>query len=152
MCMTAIPSTKKHVLLIDDDEDEKYIFELAAAKTDHSITIDHVTTCDKKKLSMLVKPDFIFLDINMPDHDGFVWLKSIREKVKEPIPVIMYSTSQNPENIQKAYSMGASLFVTKPDTSSKLSLILEQVFALDWSNPTLIAKDSFTKKTFHIVQ
>jgi CheY-like chemotaxis protein len=150
MCMTDFPSTKKHVLLIDDDEDEKYIFELAAAKSDHPITVDHVTTCDKKKLATLAKPDFIFLDINMPEHDGFVWLKSLREKLTEPIPVIMYSTSQNPENIHKAYRMGASLFVTKPDTSTRLSLILKQVFDLDWSNPVQVAEENFTNKTFHI--
>lgn len=151
MCTAALQGKKKHVLLIDDDEDEKDIFELAAAKCDLPIELDHVKECDQKKLASLTKPDFIFLDINMPNHDGFLWLKGIREKVAEPIPVIMYSTTRNPEKVQQAYQLGASLFVTKPDTSAKLSRILQEVFQLDWSDPVRLAEKSFANNNFHLI-
>ncbi len=149
MAMIAPLKKKPHVLLIDDDEDEKDIFEMAASRSALSIQLDYVGECDREKLAKLAKPDFIFLDINMPNHDGFAWLRGIREKVAEPIPVIMYSTTRNPEKVQQAYHLGASLFVTKPDTSAKLSQILQSVLRMDWSNPVQLTQESYANNTFH---
>ena len=144
-------SKATHVLLIDDDEDERDIFELAIAQSNLPIELDNVTTCDKEKLSSLKKPDFIFLDINMPIYDGFVWLKGIREKVAERIPVIMYSTTRNPEKIEKAYKMGANLFVSKPETTASLSNILRKILRMNWENPTKLTEESYANDKFHYV-
>ena len=138
-----------YILLIDDDEDEKEIFQLAASKNNLPVTVNHITDCRQEYLTTMPKPDFIFLDINMPGHDGFSWLDAIRQKIAAPIPVIMYSTTGSTEKVRKAYDLGANLFVSKPATSSALSTILTRILELDWSDPKKLREESFAADWFH---
>jgi CheY-like chemotaxis protein len=57
----------------------------------------------------------LILDLNMPDIDGFEILEKLRadEQFKK-MPVIILSTSSLPADINKAYELGCSSFITKP--------------------------------------
>ncbi|PCK07677.1 MAG: hypothetical protein COA42_13125 [Alteromonadaceae bacterium] len=60
-------------------------------------------------------PDLILLDINMPVMDGRETLKAIRKDEQlHTIPVIMLTTSNNDQDVEQSYNMGANAFVTKP--------------------------------------
>ncbi len=62
------------------------------------------------------KPDIIILDINMPIMDGKSVLKEIRnDDDLIGIPVLMLSTSQSERDIAECYSMGANIYINKPD-------------------------------------
>lgn len=75
------------------------------------------------------KPDLIFLDINMPVMNGWQCLKKLKtDSSWKDIPTIMYSTSSSKRDIDLAYELGATLFVTKPEDIDELRGILE-VFA-----------------------
>lgn len=138
------------ILLVDDDADELDLFQDALVKVKDSISLFYVQKCNMKKLRTIPKPDLIFLDINMPEYDGFDWLKSIREKVAEPIPVIMYSTSRNPEKISLAQEFGANLFITKPQSQEALVKTLDKVLQFDWSNPEQVTKECMESNRFHV--
>lgn len=60
----------------------------------------------------------VFTDLAMPEMDGFELLEAIREHTDENIrelPVIVATGAGNPESAkQKAFSLGATDFVTKP--------------------------------------
>ena len=62
-------------LLIDDDEDDRELFEIALteASSDAAFTSSS-SCCDALELlkSGTLKPDYIFLDLNMPKKNGFV--------------------------------------------------------------------------------
>jgi CheY-like chemotaxis protein len=147
----SIPESKPMtILLIDDDHEELDLFELAVAESGLPITMLYAKECNSEKLKALPRPDFIFLDINMPVFDGFYWLKAIREKVPEEIPIIMYSTTSIPQRIDLAYKLGANLFLSKPDTVATLITALKKILQLDWSNPRQLAEESFKKSNFHV--
>lgn len=150
--MPITPQKTFHIVLVDDDEDEKQLFELAARNANLPIKLDHLTTCEEARQRNLPLPDFVFLDINMPLHDGFAWLQGIRKHVEQQVPVVMYSTTSNPEKVQKAFEMGANLFITKPDTSSVLSRMLKEVLAMDWSDPKQLAESSYACNCFHLAR
>ncbi|HEX8357129.1 MAG TPA: response regulator [Segetibacter sp.] len=62
-------------------------------------------------------PQLILLDLNMPRKSGFEALKELKQiEALRKIPVVIFSTSIASKDIEKAYELGASCFVTKPNT------------------------------------
>ena len=129
------------ILYVDDDLDDRVIISEVFREIDPSINC--LTVCDGRQAIEFLNstgplPDYIFLDINMPYHDGFSWLKGIREKGYEDLPVIMYTNSGNPEHIIQAYRDGADLYYIKPTSFSDLMKGLKALMDLDWSDPLSI--------------
>ncbi|TMG90423.1 MAG: response regulator, partial [Betaproteobacteria bacterium] len=68
-------------------------------------------------------PDLIFLDLKMPEMDGFQVLRWIRSHpATRMTPLAVYSASFIPEDIAKGYSDGANYFITKP---SDLTVLID---------------------------
>lgn len=118
----------------DDDIDDLFLFEEALKAADPAVKI--ITANDgKTALEILnskseVLPDIIFLDINMPMVNGWECLEAIKENIRlDQIPVIIYSTSNNPRDINKAYEKGAFCFCTKPDQFRILVNLLKLIIA-----------------------
>lgn len=65
-------------------------------------------------------PDFIFLDIQMPDMDGITILKEIK-KIDDRVQVIMITGKDDKELQAKAKKYGAIDYITKPLDLSELS-------------------------------
>ena len=59
-------------------------------------------------------PDLILLDIMMPVMSGYEVCEEIRRIYHEPIPIIMVSARDSPDDIAKGLEMGANDYVTKP--------------------------------------
>jgi DNA-binding response OmpR family regulator len=79
-------------------------------------------------------PDYIFLDINMPLVDGKKCLIEIKKSSKlKNIPVVMYSTTSDTNEIKEYYKLGAHDFLIKPNNFSTLCDSLESIFALSRS-------------------
>ncbi|HWA35879.1 MAG TPA: response regulator [Cyclobacteriaceae bacterium] len=120
------------ILIADDDNEDREIFREAIKEIDSSINCLELRngkeTLDFLTRELVVLPNYVFLDINMPILDG----KSCLTKMKsnpalKSIPVIMYSTSFNPEEIQECYRMGAEKFITKPGSFIDLLASLQPV-------------------------
>src|SRR5687767_5331189 len=68
-----------------------------------------------------VFPDYIFLDINMPIMSGRECLICISNDARlRQVPVIIYSTSSNPLEIESFKRLGASDFIVKPGSFARL--------------------------------
>jgi chemotaxis family two-component system response regulator Rcp1 len=62
-----------------------------------------------------VRPDIIFLDLNLPRKSGREVLREIKGDVDlTPIPVIILSSSSAAADVADAYTLHANAFVTKP--------------------------------------
>lgn len=60
-------------------------------------------------------PDLILLDLNLPKKDGRDVLKEIKANPKlKRIPVVVFSTSEDENDISTSYGLHANSFVTKP--------------------------------------
>jgi len=65
--------------------------------------------------------DLILLDIMMPDLDGFEVCKVLKNIPKlKYVPIIFLSAKNKQEDIQKAFEIGGSDYITKPFYSSEL--------------------------------
>lgn len=122
---------KPLLMVTDDDSDDLFLFEEALKSVDPEIGL--ITATDGKqaleKLNSLdVLPDLVFLDINMPGMNGWECLTRIKqdERLKE-IPVIIYSTSNNQRDIDRAFELKAFCFCTKPDDFKSLVRMLAMI-------------------------
>jgi CheY-like chemotaxis protein len=114
-----------HCLLIDDDLDDCEIWSLIVQGINPAIKTDTITE-PSEALNRLDHdggwaPDVIFLDLNMPKMDGIDCLKRIREMDRhKQTPVIIYSTSTNPKDIENCERLGASDYLIKPASLAAL--------------------------------
>lgn len=138
----------KNILLIDDDPDELMLFNIAIQEIDPSIQVSYISNKDQLPKEDNCKiPDLLFLDINMPDWDGFTWLQKIRNKGVQ-VPIVMFSTSSNPEKINKAYTNGADLYLSKPMTFGSFVNSLQEVLQLNWSKPEEVTNQHYINGRF----
>lgn len=111
---------KIHVLLADDDADDRFFFEYVFREL--SISTHLSTVSDGEKLMEFLHknsndlPDVLFLDLNMPRKNGSECLSEIKsdEKLRQ-LPVIIYSTSFYEEVARQLYENGAHYYVRKSD-------------------------------------
>ncbi|MGB9936589.1 MAG: response regulator [Methanobacterium sp.] len=71
-------------------------------------------------------PDIIILDMNLPKIDGMAVLETIKDYNNlKNIPVIVFGTSNDSEEIKNAYKAHANCYIVKPINFDKLNNILE---------------------------
>jgi CheY-like chemotaxis protein len=124
------------VLIIDDDEDDRSIFCAAIRELSPSIECKEAESCYQGHTlltqNLQALPDYIFLDINMPRVDGETCFRRLKkDKAVSHIPVIMYSTTDNQQEIKRFYERGAFAFVTKPREYGALLNSLRSVLNLN---------------------
>ena len=62
-----------------------------------------------------VIPEIIFLDLSLPKLSGLEIIRKIRDSQGlEHTPIVILSSSENPDEIRKAYRLGGNCFVRKP--------------------------------------
>lgn len=121
-------------LLVDDDNDDHYIFRDALNKVDPTVILLNEKNGDTaiRKLDALnpYLPDVIFLDLNMPRMGGIEFLKVIkRDPEYKNVPVYIYSTSSRESDITEAMEAGATDYFIKPGTIDELNRIIAKVLS-----------------------
>ena len=111
------------ILIVDDDPADAEIIqelleECATVVEIHVVhdgidALEYLHSCTHVSASGL--PDLILLDLNMPRKDGREVLQEIRatEQLLH-LPVIILTTSQEEDEIEQAYRLGATCYVSQP--------------------------------------
>ncbi len=106
------------ILLIDDNPDDIDLARRAVARRNSGTTLEAASS-GREALERLNGngnlPRAIFLDINMPEWNGFDVLRRLRENERtRHVPVVMLTTSNEPRDVLKSYELGANSYVPKP--------------------------------------
>ncbi|MEX2235392.1 MAG: response regulator [Cyclobacteriaceae bacterium] len=103
------------ILYADDDVDDRELLSEAFQEIDSSISCRTVSDGQEaiETLHQIIElPDFVFLDINMPVMDGRNCLVELKKDSRlKVIPVIIYSTAIDQDEINRFYKLGASSFL-----------------------------------------
>jgi len=126
-----VESKLARVMLVDDNDTDNFISKRIIEITGFAEEVD-VKNSGKSALEYLEEakedpnklPGIIFLDINMPLVDGFVFLyefEKFSEYVKSKCKVIILSSSDNKRDIDKIINNDHVIrFITKPLTETAL--------------------------------
>jgi len=140
-----IPMANKSVnlvLLVDDNDTDNFISkriieitkfaEKVIVKNSGKSALEYLESVQNENAEL---PDVIFLDINMPIVDGFVFLfefETFPDHIKQKCKIIILSSSNNKRDIAKIVDNEYVIkFITKPLTEKALqeiqSLLVEEV-------------------------
>lgn len=124
--MQPMPLTKRSaydVLLVEDDPGDAGLAREALREGKFTCRIHHADGGDAaldfmRRRGAYVeapRPDLVLLDLNMPGITGWDVLQEMRgDPLLTHLPVVVLTTSDYPADVNRAYSLGANSFVTKP--------------------------------------
>ncbi len=123
------PFMKKYyatILVVDDDPNDLHLTELALRKTGVTSPI-HLCHDGEEAIAYMMGegqygnrekfayPTFIITDLKMPHADGFAVLEHLKSNPEwAVIPTVVFSASEDLDDIKKSYMLGASSYHVKP--------------------------------------
>jgi CheY-like chemotaxis protein len=127
--------SNKLVFIVDDDPDDRQII-LDALLENHP-TLDYMFIDSAEELLLRLhnreaeRPHLILLDLNMPGIMGLQALHEIREnKTFSQIPIIVLTSSTLERDRQLSYELGASCFLTKPQSYKQMVVVTHAIVTL----------------------
>jgi DNA-binding NtrC family response regulator len=107
-----------HVMIVDDEQDVKFLFQQKFRKEirDKKIDLTFAFSAQSALEHLEEKVGTITLvlsDINMPGMSGLDLLQKIKEKFND-LPVWMITAYHDAENYQQALDYGCTDYLTKP--------------------------------------
>ncbi|MEJ7682933.1 MAG: response regulator [Segetibacter sp.] len=121
-----------HILMADDDKDDFHILQQTAQDTGEPLKISYAANwLELWRFIIKTLPDVLFLDLNMPVKNGMECLQLLREDRRyDKVPIIIYSTSVNKNDIDKAYSNGANYFAVKPNAIEDIAGMINKICSM----------------------
>lgn len=112
-------------LLIDDERlARNELRRLLAAHKEVTVAGEAVDVPDALARVGELRPDLLFLDVQMPGEDGFALL----ERLEPPLPLVVFTTAYD-EFAVKAFEFNALDYLLKPVDPARLAAALEKVAA-----------------------
>jgi CheY-like chemotaxis protein len=120
------------ILLVEDDPGHAVLIERnlrRAGIANEIITVDN----GQKSVDFLFKkngyendrspdPFLILLDLNMPVMNGYQVLEVIKKDERtRKIPIVVLTTTDNPQEVARCYELGCNVYITKPVEYEKFS-------------------------------
>jgi CheY-like chemotaxis protein len=128
----------QYILLAEDDPDDCDLFEQALGEVNiylKLVTVNNGVALMNYLKEAVTYPQIVFLDLNIPLLNGLECLQLMKESEKlKNIPVIIYSNSDSPKDIEKARKGKAHYYITKSGSFSGLKKIIQKVLVTDFVN------------------
>ena len=104
----------KKILLVDDSSTVLLLHQMMLKDANY-VLLTARNGREAVETARAELPDLIFMDVVMPEMNGFEACRALRaiEETRE-IPIIMVTTRGEPQNVQAGYEAGCSEYITKP--------------------------------------
>jgi len=127
-----------HILVAEDDPTDAYFFERAFRRAGLPVTLHFVRDgqevldylqgegqfADRTRYPL---PQLLLLDLKMPRLDGFDVLEWVRKQPSmSGVLIVIFSSSEEPRDINRAYGLGANSYLVKPHSMAELTALVGQ--------------------------
>ena len=110
----------RRILLVEDDRSHRWVLRRVLENSfGEELVVEEAETGEQALARALRRPDLdlILLDLRLPDTSGFEVLKRLRaEDRTRGLPIVVLTSSQESEDVKRAYECGANSFVSKSET------------------------------------
>jgi CheY-like chemotaxis protein len=134
----AYPMSDKTILLVEDNPDDAELTLMALTRItgidniivahDSVEVLQYLTQPDSASAHSELQPTVIFLDLKMPKINGIEVLQRLRANERtRHLPVVMLTSSDEEQDILRAYNSGANSYIRKPVDSRRFNEVLEKI-------------------------
>jgi two-component system chemotaxis response regulator CheY len=114
----------RSLLVVDDSATFRQLLCMSLQRVDGISRSDITEASDGEEALEKVKSnsfDLVLTDIRMPKMDGLEFVRQVRSELKrQDLPIIIISTKGAEEDIELGMSLGASGYLSKPISMSRL--------------------------------
>jgi CheY-like chemotaxis protein len=123
------------VLAADDDADDLALLRLSFERSGTGaelITVNNgpavLGYLARAVAGEVAWPSIVLLDLKMPGMNGFDVLTAVQvNPVWKTIPVVIFSGSDQPVDVERAYDLGAARYLIKPQKLSDLMQVVRSI-------------------------
>lgn len=131
------------ILLVDDDPNDVFLFKRAASKSrlanpihtasDGDEAVEYLKALQDAGADASNAPVVVILDLKMPRKSGFEVLEWLRAQPGlRRLPVVVFTSSAQDPDVNRAYDLGANSYLVKPVTFEDL-LAMMKTLGLYWA-------------------
>ncbi len=127
----------RRILVVEDDRSHRWVLRRVLENSFGGEIVVEEASCGADGLARAQRRpavDLILLDLNLPDISGFEVLRHLRAEPKtRGVPVVVLTSSQENDDVRRAYECGANSFVSKSQNPDQMirQLRLLPVYWLD---------------------
>ena len=112
--MTTKPNGRETVLIVEDDEDSRYVYGIILEERGFSVVTAR-SGDEGLRLARETRPGAILMDVSIPGLDGWTVTERLKSDPQTAgIPVIIITAHAFPEDLALARQVGSDGFLTKP--------------------------------------
>ena len=117
---------KEKVLLAEDDKTLSLLLKFRLEKEGYE-TFMAADGNEAQRLIESSNPDIILTDIMMPFSSGLEVISYVKETLQRDTPIIVFSAAGQEEMVLKAFSLGATDFMSKPFSPNELIMRIKRI-------------------------
>jgi len=135
--MPVKPTNSVSILVADDDAQDTMLVRMAAERAGLGVRLNSVSDGEQAIDYLMGRdryadrhshpfPSMMLLDLKMPGMSGFDVLDFVRQDQNlRRLPIVIFSSSDDPKDIRRAYDSGANSYLCKPHSTGDLSALLK---------------------------
>ena len=136
--------SRPDIFYVEDDTDFAFLMQSALQDVNKNVSMKIIENGKDALVSLReltdakFKPKVILLDLNLPGLSGLDLVKRIREiPFLKYVPVIFFSTSDNPKDVIASLEFGANAYLNKPSGYLNLVSCVQSLYDF-WFTKNLI--------------
>jgi two-component system chemotaxis response regulator CheY len=130
--VSSIPPPELHCLVVEDSPMMRQLLVFALSRVKQLKVTEADDGVDGLRKLATGKFDIILTDINMPIMDGLKLVKRVRtDPVHKDVPIVVITTESAEEDRQRALSLGANAYITKPIQAPQVIAKVKELLGIE---------------------